>query len=107
VFADIGNEQSLHQSLSTFSGHIKNIAEALSMSQKGRLFFLMKWEQVPTRRKEQLWQERFSRSFGGEGVRSWRAPHYAELKAFALTPPGFINAAMEFDNKNFPARLTE
>lgn len=99
VWADIGDEQSLQQSLSTFSGHIRNIAEALKFLRKGALV---------------LFDELGAGTDPAEGAALARAilltmqkkeavivasTHYGELKAFAYNTPGFVNAAMEFDPK--------
>lgn len=101
VFADIGDEQSLHQSLSTFSGHIKNIAEALSMSQEGALILLDEVGAGTDPAEGAALARAILEEFDRRGCAVLASTHYAELKAFAFETPGFINAAMEFDNKNF------
>ncbi|MCC7161184.1 MAG: endonuclease MutS2 [Anaerolineae bacterium] len=97
VYADIGDEQSIAQSLSTFSGHMKNIINILSAADSGSLL---------------LFDELGAGTDPVEGAALARAiveyllehkmpgmvaTHYPELKAFAHITPGVQNASMEFD----------
>lgn len=99
VWADIGDEQSLQQSLSTFSGHVKNIAQALKSLAPNALVLLDEVgagtdpaEGANLARAVLL--EMLSK--GGLIVAS---THYGELKVFASNAPGLTNASMEFDVK--------
>ena len=71
VYADIGDEQSIEQSLSTFSGHMTNMVEILKQVKAGELVLIDELCAATT--------------------------HYAELKVFAMTTPGVENASVEFD----------
>lgn len=101
VFSDIGDEQSIEQSLSTFSAHIKNIIGIL-----GRL----------TPRSLVLFDELGAGTDPGEGAalavsiseyvmstgaKSLVTSHFNDLKEFALTTRGVVAASMEFDSVTF------
>ena len=101
VWADIGDEQSLEQSLSTFSGHIKNIAEALRGFKKGAIIFLDEIGAGTDPAEGASLAQSILKELSDRGGTILASTHYGELKAFAYTTEGFQNAAMEFDQKNF------
>ena len=101
VWADIGDEQSLEQSLSTFSGHIKNIAEALRSFKRGALILLDEVGAGTDPAEGASLAQSILQELSDRGGAILASTHYGELKAFAYTTKGFQNAAMEFDQKNF------
>jgi len=101
VWADIGDEQSLEQSLSTFSGHIKNIAEALKYFKRGALILLDEVGAGTDPAEGASLAQSILQELSDRGGSILASTHYGELKAFAYNTPGFQNAAMEFDQKNF------
>lgn len=99
LWADIGDEQSLQQSLSTFSGHIKNVAEALREVERGGLVLLDEIGAGTDPAEGAALAKAVLREFQARGARVLASTHYGELKVFAYSEPGFTNAAMEFDTK--------
>jgi DNA mismatch repair protein MutS2 len=99
VWADIGDEQSIQQSLSTFSGHIKNIAEALKSLQRGALVLLDEVGAGTDPAEGAALAQALLLEMHAVGAAILASTHYGELKAFAYNTEGFQNAAMEFDAK--------
>lgn len=100
IWADIGDEQSLQQSLSTFSSHIKNIAEALKYLKKGALVLLDEVGAGTDPAEGAALARAILEGLRNKGARIIASTHYGELKAFAFSAEGFSNAAMEFDSKS-------
>ena len=99
VWADIGDEQSLQQSLSTFSGHIKNIGEALKGVKPGAFVLFDEIGAGTDPAEGAALAKTILLEFQKKGAAILASTHYGELKAFAYNTPGFTNAAMEFDDK--------
>lgn len=100
VWADIGDEQSLEQSLSTFSGHVKNIAEALANLKPGALVLLDEVGAGTDPAEGAALAIAILKEMSRREAVILASTHYGELKAFAYNTEGFTNAAMEFDAKS-------
>lgn len=101
VWADIGDEQSLQQSLSTFSGHIKNIADAIKGVREGALVLLDEIGAGTDPAEGAALARAILSEFADRGAAVLASTHYGELKAFAFDTVGYRNAAMEFNTKTF------
>ncbi len=97
VYADIGDEQSIEQSLSTFSSHLKNIIQILHQADEHSLVLLDELGAGTDPVEGSALARAILMHLLERKIPALVATHYAELKAFAHTTPGVQNAAMEFD----------
>ncbi|GJQ35526.1 MAG: endonuclease MutS2 [Anaerolineaceae bacterium] len=99
VYADIGDEQSIEQSLSTFSGHITNIIRILKQIDDRSLVI---FDELGSGTDPQEGAA-IARAILGHllevGCMTLVATHYPELKTFAHSTEGVVNASLEFDIK--------
>lgn len=94
---DIGDEQSIEQSLSTFSGHMKNITAILERAHRGTLVLLDELGAGTDPAEGAALAVSIIEELRRMGSRIMATTHYAEIKVFALETPGVINASCEFD----------
>ncbi|MBI3745921.1 MAG: Smr/MutS family protein [Chloroflexi bacterium] len=97
ILADIGDEQSIAQSLSTFSGHLRSIIRIVRSAGAGTLVLLDELGAGTDPTEGSALAQALLDHFIRAGALVAATTHYAELKAYAHTTPGATNAAVEFD----------
>ncbi len=99
IFADIGDEQSLIQSLSTFSGHIRNIIGILENTDENTLILLDEIGAGTDPMEGTALAEALMEDIRKKGAFALVTTHFSELKALAYTMEGYYNASVEFDTE--------
>lgn len=99
LYADIGDEQSIQQSLSTFSGHITNIIRILKKADERALVILDELGAGTDPQEGAALARAILAHLLGNSVTTLVTTHHPELKTFAHATAGVVNASVEFDLK--------
>ena len=99
IYADIGDEQSIEQSLSTFSAHTRNIVRIIDKAEQGDLILLDEVGAGTDPDEGAALARSIIAYFLQQGIAVVATTHYAVLKTYAYAESGIENASVEFDLK--------
>ncbi len=97
VLTDVGDEQSIAKNLSTFSAHVKNLAEVLDQTQDGTLVLLDEVASGTDPREGEALATAVLEALADRGGAVACTTHYEALKLLALSDTRFVNASVGFD----------
>jgi len=101
IFADVGDEQSIEASLSTFSSHVRQVSKALSEAGEDSLILLDEIGVGTDPEEGAALAEAVVEYLTSSGALTIVTTHYGALKTLATRIPGVENGSMEFDSDNF------
>ncbi|HEY7460564.1 MAG TPA: Smr/MutS family protein [Gemmatimonadota bacterium] len=104
IFADIGDEQSIESSLSTFSSHLRNIVRALEQADETSLVLLDEIGVGTDPHEGVALAAAVLETLTRRRSRTLSTTHYGELKKLAASLPGMINGALDFDSDRIQPR---
>ncbi|MCD8478998.1 MAG: hypothetical protein LRZ88_01415 [Candidatus Cloacimonetes bacterium] len=100
VFADIGDDQSIENALSTFSSHLDKIRKMLDAADPKSMVLIDEIGAATDPQQGSALAQAILEQLAGLGVKGIVTTHYTALKVFAESHPGCVNASMQFDLKS-------